>query len=77
MDEIKEFVDSYKFDEEKTNIDLGSVLTDEICNSPITMVEIKTHLHKLRSHKAVGADVICGEFLKYVCDDICPTLYIG
>ena len=76
MNEIKHFVDSYKETIEEETPSFNSSLTDEICNSPITMEEIETHLKKLKNHRAAGADGLSGEFLKCVSADLAPTLYM-
>ncbi len=51
------------------------MLSDDICNSAITMDEIQTHLKKLRNNKAAGIDGLCGEFFKYAFEQIAPLLF--
>ena len=73
MKDIQCFVENY------TGIDINSydineMLTDDICNGPITVEEVTTHLRKLKNNKAAGSDGIPAEFLKYACDDICMPL---
>ncbi len=75
MKEIEDFVSSYDAGLEEENIRDSLAMSDEICNSPITMIEIETHLQKLKLRKAAGADRLSGEFLKYISDDIVPTLF--
>ena len=75
MQSITDFINRY--DE---NVDIPPTenldLSDAICNSPITLEEIRTHLRKIKNNKAAGADGIPGEFLKYVPDDICMPLLV-
>ena len=74
MNEVAEFLDKYH-----TVTDYhtpNSTLSDDICNSPITEEEIKTHLRKLKNRKAAGADGIPGEFLKYAADELCDPLLL-
>ncbi len=75
MDEIKQFVDSFNSAPQEKLSEKNCIITDDICNSPITMDEILTHLHKLKNHKAAGADGLSGEFLKYIPDEIALTLH--
>ena len=75
MKEIRKFVESFNKTPNKIPTDENSVLTNDICNSPITIDEIQTHLRKLKNRKAAGADGISGEFLKHVSDDMAPMLY--
>ena len=73
------FIRKYQNDEIEIDInhDTGKLeISDEICNSPISMEEIQTHLNKLKNNKAPGIDGIPGEFLKNASDDLCPTLYL-
>ena len=73
MSEIKNIILAYSRDHEESVPDEN--LSEDICNGLITMDEIKTHLSKLKNNKAAGIDGISGEFLKYVSDDICETLF--
>ncbi len=75
MDKILQFVEEFDRTPIEKSSDVNSIITDQICNSPITMDEILTHLAKLKSRKAAGADSISGEFIKYTSDDIAPTLF--
>ena len=75
MKEIEYFVDSFNAGLEDDTLSHNSALSDEICNSPITIDEIETHLKKLKNHKAAGVDGLSGEFLKYVPDKLGPMLY--
>ncbi len=75
MTEIQHFVNSYNVGPEKGLTSFNLIMSDEICNSPITIEEIKTHLTKLKNQKAASADCLCGEFLKYVSDILAPTSY--
>ncbi len=68
MDEIKNFVHSFNADLDGGN-NMPYAVSDDICNSPITVEEIITH-RKLKNNKADGADGISGELLKYVSDDL-------
>ena len=42
----------------------------DICDSPITEIEVALNLKKLKSNKAAGIDGITGEFYKYIADDL-------
>ena len=75
MMEIQHFVESFETGLNEENPSFTETLTNDICNSPITLEEIEVHLKKLKNQKAAGADGLSGEFLKYVSDDIGPTLY--
>jgi hypothetical protein len=75
MMEIQHFVESFETGLIEENPSFAETLTNDICNSPITLEEIEVHLKKLKNQKAAGADGLSGEFLKYVSDDIGPTLY--
>ncbi len=75
MTEIQHIVNSYNVGPEEDITSFNLNMSDAICNSPITIEEIKTHLTKLKNKKAAGADGLCGECFKYVSDDLAPTLY--
>ncbi len=65
MDKIKQFVEEFDRTPIEKPSDVNSIITDEICNSPITMDEMLAQIAKLNSRKAEGADGISGEFIKY------------
>ena len=74
MSSITDFVKKYDIDQSISTDKME--LSDDICNSPITLEEITTHLSKIKNNKAAGADGIPGEFLKYASDDICMPLSV-
>jgi hypothetical protein len=71
----KILLESFDSDLSDKNVGDAELLTHEICNSPITLEEIETHLKNLKNRKAAGADGFSGEFLKYVSDDLGQILY--
>ena len=79
MEKIMEFVNHYRGSthEIETHIITENIsMTDEICNSPITLDEINTHIRKLKNNKAAGIDGVSGEFIKYACDELNTTLHV-
>ncbi len=75
MDKIKQFLEVFTRTPEEKPSEEYSIITDEICNSPITMDEILALLAKLKNRKSAGADGINDEFIKYIPYDITPTLF--
>jgi len=51
-------------------------LADDICNSTITMDEIRYHVKRLKNNKAAGNDGLVGEFLKYAPESVIEALCI-
>ena len=70
MTNIKTFVES--FDKEI----IVDEISHDICNSAITLEEIKLHVRKLKQRKAPGYDGLAAEFFKFAHDDIYSALYI-
>ncbi len=73
MNQIHEFVNVYLKDD--SNYETLDILSDDICNGPITYKETSLHIAKLKNNKAAGADGIPGEFVKYASEQLIGPLF--
>ncbi len=76
METFKDFVLTYmNYDEQEQfyrseDTDFSKALTQDICNSPISIEEIIASTKRQKNNKACGIDGISSEFFKYALDQL-------